>query len=801
MSKLFRLVGIFLALAALAAGGAYIHLRQSLPRWDGAIEVHGARAAVEILRDRFGIPHIFAQSEEDAHFALGFVHAQDRLWQLDINRRIGAGRLAELIGRPGVETDRFMRTLGVRRAAEANLPHLDAQTRRHLEAYAAGVNAFLATNPVLPPEFLLTRSRPEPWSPVDSLTWLKVMAWDLGGNWRNELLRMRLARTLPNQRIQEFLPPYPGDAPTELPDLKKIYPEAQAPRVTELGTDPISDADFPEIGSVPNFVAGSNSWAVARGASGKPLLANDPHLGLTAPPVWYLAHLNAPGLNAIGATVPGLPGVLLGRNERIAWGFTNTGPDVQDLYLEKIDTLGNYLTPQGDSRPFEVVHETIAIRGEPAEKIEIRLSRHGPVISDVARNALDATPRGYALALAWTALAADDLTMQAALAVGRSTDWRSFLGAVKDLHTPQQTITYADAAGNIGLAVAGRVPLRKGGNDLKGLAPAPGWDARYDWDGYIPFDELPRVLNPPGESVVSANHKVVPPGYRHHISVEWQPPYRAERITELLAREKSHSVSSFARMQLDAVSPAMRELLPLLLATPPKNDEAREALRMLAGWDGTMAAGTPEPLVAAAWWRELARALYADELGSIFRAHWTLRPIFLLEALRENNEWCDDLRTRPTESCQDLLAASLDKALLDLKKRYGPSPEAWKWGEAHIAHHRHRPFSRAWFGRFFDIVVPSPGGVYSINVGRMDFGDEAAPFANRHGASYRAIYDLADPQASLFIQSGGQSGNPLSPHYRAFSEPWARGEYVPMVTDRYRLEAEGASRLVLNPRK
>src|SRR5688500_5151092 len=653
MKTLTRLVGIFLAILVVAATGGCLYLRQSLPAWQGEIEVPGLTAPVEILRDRFGVPHIFAQSERDAHFALGFVHAQDRLWQLEMNRRIGAGRLAEALGPGGLETDRFLRTLGVRRAAQASLAHLDADTRRHLEAYAAGVNAFLGTKPVLPPEFLVTNLFFEAWQPVDSLTWLKMMAWDLGGNWRNELLRMQLAQRLPLARIHEFLPPYPGDAPPEIRDLRELYRDKEPPRLS-LSSE---------------FLGASNSWVVAKGASGKPLLANDPHLGLSAPPLWYLAHLEAPRFSAIGATLPGVPGVLLGRNGRIAWGFTNTGADVQDLYLEKIDTLGQYLTPDG-SKPFKIIAENIRVKGGPEERLEVRLSRHGPVISDVSPSALAGTPRGYALALQWTALAEDDLSMQAALGLARARDWKSFLEAAQQLHAAQQTLTYADVDGNIGLVAAGRVPLRKNANDLKGLAPAPGWDARYDWNGYLPFSELPRVLNPPGGTLVAANHKIVPPGYPHHLSVEWQPPYRARRITELLHKSRVHDVASFARMQLDTVSLAVRELLPLLLTVKPATDEARQIVAMLAAWDGTMAASRPEPLIVVAWWRELARALYADELGEAFRGAWAPRAQFVQQALRDKSAWCG-------ESCDPLLAAALDRALLDLKKRYGTDPQAW----------------------------------------------------------------------------------------------------------------------------
>jgi penicillin amidase len=310
------------------------------------------------------------------------------------------------------------------------------------------------------------------------------------------------------------------------------------------------------------------------------------------------------------------------------------------------------------------------------------------------------------------------------------------------------------------------------------------------------------VFNPPGGTIVSANQKITPPGYRHHITVEWQPPYRSRRIEELLLKTARHDSASFAHMQIDTVSLAVRELLPHLLSTKPKNEQAREALKMLATWDGTMAAGRPEPLIVTGWWRELARSLYSDELGEAFRANWSPRALFVENVLKNNSAWCDDVRTRRSETCDELLTESLDKALQDLKRRYGKNPQAWKWGEAHPAQHRHRPFSRnAWLASYFEVNVPSPGDAYTIDAGRSDFNDDAAPYANRHAASYRAIYDLANPQASLYIQSAGQSGNPLSPHYAAFAEPWVRGEYIRMVTDRERLEAEGAQRLVLTPRK
>ncbi len=809
VALLLRLVLALVALAVVAVAGAYFYLQRSLPTDEGEIRLGGLLRPVEVLRDNYGIPHITASSLEDAIYALGFVHAQDRLWQMEVSRRTAAGRLAEVFGEGAIETDRFLRTLGVRRSAEANFAKLDKETRALLETYAAGVNAFIDTRPVLPIEFWLTGAQPEPWTPADSLGWIKMMAWDLGGNWRNELLRMRLSKTLALARIHDFLPPYPGESPLEITDLRRLYNSIEkdgvrlagksgsGPKFTsqkKFGPDP----DFPVDG------LGSNNWVVsgARSSTGKPLLANDPHLGLTAPAVWYFAHIAAPGFDAIGTTLPGVPSIVLGRNAHFAWGFTNTGPDVQDLYIERLDGAGNYLTPEGP-KPFALRDEVIKVRGGEDVHLQVRVSRHGPVISDVSRIAQEAAPRGHVIAMQWTALRDDDLTMQSAVKIARATDWPGFLAALRDYHTPQQSMVYADKQGNIGFVAAGRVPLRKPDNDLKGLAPAPGWLAKYDWAGFLPFDELPRSYNPADGTLMSANHRITPPGYAHHITSEWQPPYRANRITELLGAVRSHSVGSFARIQGDVVSLPVRDLLPRFARVTPRNEESRRALALLAKWDGAMAAARPEPLILSAWWREFSRAIYADELDDAFRGNWLLRAQFITNVLNDKDRqgrWCDNARTKGAETCDELLAAALDAALADLRKRYGEDMSAWRWGTAHFARHEHRPFGRvSWLAPWFDITVPTPGDAFTVNVGRNRLDDAARPFANTHAASLRAIYDLADMDKSLYIHSGGQSGNVFSPHYKAFTQAWARGDYIPMVTDRKKIEAGGVKRLKLVP--
>jgi penicillin amidase len=452
-----------------------------------------------------------------------------------------------------------------------------------------------------------------------------------------------------------------------------------------------------------------------------------------------------------------------------------------------------------------VARETIKVKGAEDVQLAVRISRHGPVISDVLQTALDATPRGHALALAWTALAEDDASLGALLKLERAGNWDEFVAATRSLHAPQQNLSYADVDGNIGFIAPGRIPVRKAKNPLHGLAPAPGWDARYDWAGFIPFDELPRAFNPPSGRIITANHKIVPPGYRRHLTHEWEAPYRARRIEELLDAVQRHDRASFARMQADVVSLAARELLPRMLAIQGQSLEANDVLKWLAAWDGAMLAERAEPLIFNAWLREFDRALYADELGAAFRGQWRSRALFVTNVLADRDgqaRWCDDVRTPRTETCDELLAGSLEKSLAELRRRYGDDPNQWKWGTVHEARLRHRPLSRStWLRRYFDVSVPSAGDDYTINRGQMDYGDESAPFENRHASSLRAIYDLADPQASLFIHPGGQSGNPLSRHYRDFAPLWARGDYVPMISERAKLEAAGLQRLTLKPKR
>lgn len=807
MTKVLKWIGLALFFAAmLLATGLIWYRSASQPQLSGKLTIAGLSAPVDIVRDAEGIPHIYAQSIADAGFALGFVHAQDRLWQMEMNRRIAAGRVAEILGVNALPTDRFLRTLGIRRNAEKILANLPLESRAMLEAYSRGVNAYLANRKgPLPPEFIITGAPvPAAWQAADSLSWQTMMAWDLGANWSQEILRMRMAQRLTLEQITQFLAPYPGDAPLKTQDYTKLYS-----RMSGVAQQLAAVAEV----APPSYVQGmgSNNWVVAgsKSETGKPLLANDPHLGLSAPSLWYFAHLSAPGLNVIGATLPGLPGVALGRNDRIAWGFTNTAPDVQDLFIERIDPNRprQYQTPTGWAG-FQARMETIRVKGQPDVQMEVRETRHGPVISGVLPMLDKDGPdtQKYAVAFAWTALRPDDMTFHAFTLLNRAGNWEEFKEAMKSFHSPQQNVAYADVDGNIGFVAPARVPIRKPENDLKGLAPAPGWESRYDWAGFIAFDDLPRRFNPRVQQIATANEKIVGKDYPHFITSEWDLPYRAMRIAELLAARPRHNLESFAAMQKDDVSLAAKELIPLLRETKARSERAREFLARLGAWDARMDANRADPLILHAWLREASRRIFADELGrDLMQDFWAHRNFHramanVLQDVDGQAKWCHEVRRKGAQpSCGDLLAEALESALADLDKRYG-SMAKWDWGSAHAARSEHRPFGKvpalAWL---FDIRLPSPGDAFTINVGRNNLRDEEEPFTSRHAASLRALYDLADLENSRFIHSTGQSGNVFSPLYRNFAERWVKAEYVPMRTRRETVEKNSLGVLKLSP--
>ncbi len=789
MRWLCRGVGLLVLLLVLLAVALWVYSRQALPQTEGVIRLAGLNDEIRIERDVQGIPTIKAASASDAMFGLGFVHAQDRLWQLETHRRIGSGRLAEAFGEAALETDRFLRALGVKRAATAQWARASPQARAAVTAYTAGINAFIqSAMQARPPEFLVLGLQPEPWTPQDSMAWAIMMAWDLGGNWGTELLRMRLALKLPVARINELLPPYPGDKPLIDTDYAALYRQLNVDG--RLGQQALRFA--PESG-VEGI--GSNDWVLhgSHTDTGMPLLANDPHLKLSAPALWYFARLEAPGLKVAGATMPALPFVVLGQNEDIAWGFTNTGPDVQDVYLERLrpDAPDQYQTPGGWAR-FETFNEVIKVKGQADQRVTLRTTRHGPVLSD-AGNAYEGligpkTKPTYALALRWTALDPDPSTLDAGLAFSQATSVAEFITASAGYVAPMQNMVVADRAGHIGMVSAGRVPLRKPENDLKGQVPSPGWDARYDWDGFVDAAQTPRETDPERGWIASANQRIHALDYPHYITNEWAVPYRMQRIEQLLNAKPKHSLDSLREMQSDVLSLATRRLLPFALKAKSTHPLAASAQAQLVAFDGTMAADQAAPLIFTAWVRHLTQAVFADELGP---ALWerTVGGRSYRDALegvleRDDAWWCDDKTTPAVETCAQQIDIAFTRALDELQAAHGSDVSKWQWGAAHVARSEHRPFSKVKpLARWFELRTPVGGDTYTVNVSRVGLKPDSSTgelYLDEHGPSLRALYDLGDRSKSRFMHSSGQSGIPFSPLYRSFVEPWAKVEYVPV---------------------
>ncbi len=767
MKRLLRLLGLTLGLLGLLGLflllGGFLYLRGTLPQTAGRLSLKGLSAPVEVERDRHGVVRIQAQNLKDLLFAQGFVHAQERLWQMEFQRRVGQGRLAEILGEAALSQDRFLRTWGFYEAAKKAYARLYPEEKEAVEAYVAGVNAYLASGAPLPPEFRLLGFRPEPWTGPDVLVWAKMMSFDLSGNWEEELLRHRLlARGVSPERLLELLPPYPEDAPTVLQagDLNPPLEREEAPSAL-LRMAP------------PRFLEASNNWVVSgsRTATGKPFLTDDPHLGLSAPSLWFLMALKAPGFSVIGASLPGVPGIVIGRNERIAWGVTNVGADVQDLYLLE-DVGGRGYRYRGQVVPYRVREERIRVKGGKEEVLRVRETVYGPVITDALKD-----PPKTPMALRWVSLDEEDHILKAYLGVNRAGNWEEFLEALRVYSAPSQNFVYADVEGHIGYVAPGKFPIRREGHT--GMVPVPG-DGSWDWLGYRPPEAWPQVLDPEEGLIVTANHKVTPKGFPYALTYDWAEPYRAERILELLRAKEKLTLEDMKAVQLDQKSLLYRDFRPVLELLTPLSERSQRARERLLAWDGTMGKDSEEALLFALWYTELTR-LPEKEVGE---PYWD-EPRYLLKALKGGDRNCDQEGTEYRETCLDFAALALERAL-DRKEALGVRA----WGEVHRAAFPHAVLTHTPLKRLSDRGVPFGGDRYTVNVGPFD----PATLQMAHGPSYRQIVDLADLEASLFIHPMGQSGHLLSPHYADLLPLWGKGSYLPM-----RLKAPARSVLLLEP--
>lgn len=841
LSTLVFVLGALLLIAGAALFGLYLFLCWSLPKVNGTVKVSGLDAPVDVIRDSDGVPHIRAQNRRDAYMGLGYVHAQDRLWQMEYQRRFASGRLSEIFGPTVVKADQAIRAIGLRRAAESAVASLPAAARETIDSYVTGINQALRlhTGHARPVECRVLGVTIEPWTIVDVLACGKLLAWNLAGTYVGDLLRTDMIAKLGPERTAELMSfcdrPSSAAVPTQTPAGTGTGASAATGNTTGTGTGtgngtgtstrtPAAGASSAQIDEAAAWSAssvelhatgsegvGSNQWVVdgTRTMTRKPMLANDPHLPIAMPGTWYLAHLSAPDLDLIGATVPGVPAVVSGRNRHIGWGVASLDVDVQDLFREPAEK-------EGTAEPAAAVcvsqwDETIRVRGRADASVRVRTTTHGPIISDMIPPRGADGPPTPPLALRWTALDDDDATLAAFIQINQARSWSEFSEAFRAYVAPVLLFTYADVDGNIGSRIAGRVPIRSGCDGSVTIAA----DSGGEWAGWVPFEEMPSLFNPASHTIVSANTREVDAGYPHDLGREHMEPHRRERITALLQADAAMSIGDHAAIQLDTLSTQARALLPLLLPhVQPDNAAQQTARELLHAWDCDMRGESAGAALFAAWWRELPKALAAQELGpDLFKAY-ELWPSYSDRFVRlcaqrlagagsggagsGGATGADGEDRKHHEAVRAAIHGSFAAAVAGLGQRLGANPARWRWDRLHRAVFAHRPFHRRrWLRPIVSRTLATGGDWSSVNVGGTWSYDQ--PFIQKYAASYRQILDLSTPDRGMFIQALGQSGHPLSPHYADMARRWQRGEYCPMRMSPDAIERDQQAVLRLQP--
>jgi penicillin amidase len=811
LKRILVIVLVVVVVLVLVGGGAgYWFVTKSHPQIDGTLQVKGLKSKVEIVRDSMGVPHIYAGNADDLFFAQGYVQAQDRLWQMQLYRLIGHGRTAELSGSASsVNDDKFLRTLGLARAARADVETASEEETRVIAAFAAGVNAFIDSHrDNLPLEFTLVGIKPEPWQPVDSQVWAKMMAFDLGGNRSQELLRSRLIEKFGAEKAKELMPPYPAQGPFVIPPEAKEYKARMTNDQLQI-TNSIGVPDFAAInardvrlGIVESI--GSNNWVVdgTKTTTGKPLLANDPHLSIQIPAIWYAIGLHCQPIsadcpyNVMGMALTPTPGIIIGHNDRIAWGVTNVGPDVQDYFIEKVNPQNpNQYEFQGKWEDFRIVNEVIKAKGKPDVTIEVKISRHGPLMTPV----LDGVTQP--LALQWTALRERSHVLGAILKLNRARNFDDFRDALKLFDVPSQNFIYADIDGNIGYQMPGNVPIRAKGD---GSAPVPGWSGEYEWKGYIPFDELPFVYNPPTHYIITSNQQVVPSSYKYLITNDWSAPYRAMRINEMIKAKDKLSPEDFKAIQGDVSSIPLQRLQKNVvpLTFDAEDFLSTRALEFVKNWDGRLTTDSVGGAILEATYQRLVKNTFANKMdANLFTGYYSSggshRMALLALLDKRQSEWWDDPATPQKETRDDILKKSYQQGVDDLGKKYGDAPGEWRWGRLHTATFAHPVGSVQPLNLIFNVgPIAVPGDGYTVN--NSGYND-AKGFAQQTITSLRWIMDVGDWDRSMAIHTTGQSGQPFNKHYSDMVLLWRDVQYVPFYFTRSALDKVKEGVLILQP--
>ncbi|MGH1413181.1 MAG: penicillin acylase family protein [Pelagimonas sp.] len=811
---LFRLTVFALVMIVLGGLSVRYLAGRSLPSYDKTLPVSGITAEIEIVRDNAAVPHIMALSDRDAFFGLGYAHAEDRLWQMTVLRRTVQGRLSEIFGARTLETDTLLRRLDLYPLAVKSVPHQDAATLDALEAYAAGVNARITeiNRSSLgrgAPELFVFNAPIAPWQPADSIAILKLMALQLSGHMREEILRARTSLLLDdNQRLSDLLPDMPGTGVAALPKYADLAP-GPLKRFAQNQATPSFLPASPERG----LAGASNAWAAApeRSAGRGTLLANDPHLGLSAPSIWYLARLQLAEGGVIGGTIPGLPTISVGRSERLAWGVTSSYLDDQDLFIEELnpDNPEEYRSPEG-FKPFVTRKSIINIKDASPVTVTLRWTDNGPVLPRSSFDIDAITPPGHVTTLSWTALSPQDTSMTAAIGLMSAKSVEDALDLSRAYVAPAQNLTLIDQD-TVAMKLVGAMPRRDPGHQSKGRLPSPGWVAENRWQGMLPYTSNPEFLAPEGGIVGNTNNKTIERAFPNHVSYDWGDSQRVQRWQGLMQGRKVHTRDSFIEAQLDTVSVTARTLLPLMgrdlwytgeaAAEGTPERQRQRALDLLANWNGEMNEHLPEPLIYSAWLRALQDRMIRDDLGPLADKFRHVEPLFIERAFRDYSgasKWCDIIRSVKVESCSDISRLALDDALIWITEHHGSALESLRWGDAHTAVHKHSVLGDVPLVKLFmNIEQSTSGGDHTLQRGRTS-GSDPMPFANVHSGAYRGVYDFADPDSSVFIISTGQSGHFLSRHYEDLGQLWRRGEYIPMSLDvgLARAASVGITRLV-----
>jgi penicillin amidase len=853
------LSGLLILVIAIGAIG-FVNVKRSFPKTDGQVTISeieslsamggkGIDSPVDIYRDQMGIPHIYASNLHDLFFAQGYVHAQDRFWQMDFWRHIGSARLSEMFGKSQVDTDAFLRTLGWRQIAEKEWENLPPESKDILNAYTDGVNSYLADHSgtslsleygvlkLINPSYVV-----EPWTPIHSLTWSKAMAWDLRGNMGEEIERSILLKTLTPAQVDELFPPYPSDHPLVVPAIGDFAKASiQKPVESTIAVNPLSssammniDTRFKNLDSILGPAGagiGSNNWAVSGKltSTGLPLLANDPHLGIQMPSIWYQIGLHCKPVSTTcpyevgGFSFAGVPGVIIGHNDKIAWAFTNVGPDVMDLYIEKVNPENpDQYEVNGNWEDMVLREETIKVSGGEPVKITVRSTRHGPVVSDsygpllqtVPTPEAGATPMKpyteqagiplpdpYVVSLKWTALEPGSV-FEAIWGFDKARNWQEFRDAARNFQVPAQNLLYADTEGNIAYQMPGRIPIRKNGD---GRLPVPGWTDDYEWTGYIPFEELPYQVNPPSGFIASANNQVPPADYPYLVTTDWDYGFRAQRIVEMITNAPGPiDIAYFQKIQGDDKNLNGETLVPILMKLNLSDPKLVDARNLISNWDYQETMDSHAASVFEWFWWNLVMDTFKDELP---QDYWPKGGNRWFEVMRDlvqtpDSPWWDDQATKDkVESMNDIFLQAFSDTVTQLEKEYGNNPAKWPaWGELHTATFKNATLGESGIAPIEALFnrgpFPTAGGESIVNATGWDVGDS---YEVNWLPSMRMIVDLSNLGNSLTVHTTGESGHAYHKHYIDMADLWRTIQYYPMLWDEKSIMDKAEGHLQLLP--